>query len=310
MKGISYIFLMIVALTGCSSTPPDEAKSQALIIAEQTYLTKDYTVLWSTFESPMKDFSKDDIDEVQKAFEKKSPGDISIFFGALSILSGNLTGVIDIAGGTAGNIASSDHQASRSNWVVAIPKNQAVDGLQARNLANTTIQVTAIEMLKEYGIVLEKVIVKQKRKATFGATLYPETEYQIKGTGISFGFYESELYSQNEKYGLTEGTSTLIAADEQYISSHETIFTGTNGFNKKYFEENNIAPFNGVDGYEQYLKELTKRLPDGYMYYMSPRSSSTLVPAIYTKGNKYNFIQPDVEELLQQQGKLTKNQSQ
>ena len=112
MKGILYIFLMIITLTGCSSTPPDEAKSQALIIAEQTYLTKDYTVLWSTFESPLKDFSKDDIDEVQKAFEKKSPGDISIFFGALSILSGNLTGVIDIAGGTAGNIASSDHQAS------------------------------------------------------------------------------------------------------------------------------------------------------------------------------------------------------
>ncbi|MEH0690726.1 hypothetical protein H4F17_16965 [Vibrio cholerae] len=294
------VVLMGLALFGCSSYEPLGPKSEALLLAEQTSLMEPRTVLWQTTKSPLKDFSVEDIREIEKAFADRSPGDISLIIGTLSILTGNLTGVIDIAGGAAGNIATANHPAAYSHWLVAMPIDQAENGLEAKNLAQETIQRHAIELLEEYGVDLEKVVVKQERKASLtGAKLHPETEYRIKGTDISYGFYEREFYAHNDKYGLVEGRTSLISAEEQYVTSHDTQLSGLDGFNHPYLIENKIAPFDSADGFDTYLKELTARLPKGYMYYQSPKYSRTLIPAIYANGNKYQFLKPEAAAFIE-----------
>ncbi|GMQ46128.1 hypothetical protein [Vibrio sp. 10N] len=292
--------LIVTSLYGCSSSEPIGPKSEALLLAEQTSLMQPQTVLWQTTESPLRDYSVDDIHEIEKAFADKSPGDVSLVIGTLSVLTGNLTGVIDVAGGAAGNIATANHPAAYSHWLIAMPSEQAENGLRAKNLAQETIQHHAITLLAEYGVDLEKVVVKPESSASLtGAKIYQETEYRIKGTDISYGFYEREFYAHNEKYGLVEGHTSLISAENQYVSSHDTKLSGVYGFNHQYLIKNKIAPFDRPDGLDIFLKELTSRLPQGYMFYQSPKFSKTLIPAIYTDGKKHEFLKPDAAALVE-----------
>ena len=292
--------LIVTTLYGCSSSEPIGPKSKALLLAEQTSLMQPQTVLWQTTKSPLRDYSVGDIREIEKAFADKSPGDVSLVFGTLSLMTGNLTGVIDIAGGAASNIATANHPAAYSHWLIAMPRDQAKNGLEAKNLAQETIQRHAIALLDEHGIDLEKVVVKPERFASLtGAKLYPETEYRIKGTEISYGFHEDEFYAHNDKYGLVEGHTSLISAENQYVSSHDTKLSGVYGFNHQYLIKNKIAPFNNPNGLDIFLKELTSRLPRGYMFYQSPKFSKTLIPAIYAEGKKYQFLKPDAAALVE-----------
>lgn len=309
MKGIIVSVTAFLALSGCSSPSQQGPKSVALTIAEQTYLTQDYEVLWSTIESPLKDYSQEDIDGIQEAFARKSPGDTALIFGALRVLSGDFTGAIDLAGGTAANISTSNHPASYSGWFVAIPQAEVKDGQSAQIVARDTIQSTAIELLEEHGVYLEKVVINPERKSMIGATIYQETEYRIKGSDTSFGFYEDEYYMNDEQYEFVEGTTTFLDDKKQYVTSHDTRIGGVHGFNQTYFVENSIHPFSEPDGFDVYMKELTKRLPKGYMYYMAPKSSTTLIPALFIEGNKYNFIQPSVEQSIVHHTKATGEKS-
>lgn len=297
MKLLSLI--LSVLIVGCSSIEPVTNPSRAYTIANETYLTKDYSLYFKTYHCKLKDYSLEDLEQLKRATTKSSSaGDVAIAIGVFSILTGNFTGVIDVAGGTAANIANSEHRTARSLWFAAIPANEVENGLEATNLARKTIQNEAIKILEEHGVKLEKIITKSEREATFGAKLYQETAYKAVKTGAIYGFNLNEFYLQRENLAMVLGNTSFIDAQKQYVSSPETMYYGLNFFNKKYLIDNKISPFDTENGFEIFMLELTSRLPDGYFYYESPRSSRNLIPAVYMKGVKYQFIHPDIEKDL------------
>ena len=97
-KLLPSIAITAMLLTGCASTAPEKVvahefnnkNSYAMNVAMQTNLMTD--------NSGLRDFEKDEIDTVRKNINK-SKGSASKVIGVLGILTGNLTGVIDVAGG-------------------------------------------------------------------------------------------------------------------------------------------------------------------------------------------------------------------
>ncbi|PSV98316.1 hypothetical protein [Photobacterium iliopiscarium] len=294
MKKCSLLKLSLVLLpllVGCSTTKEVNNTSEAYNIANQTILTKDYRILLTKYKCPLKDYSADDVKAIQAAFEKRSPGNLSIAFGVLSLLGGDLmSGGIDIVGGTTSNIASSRHRSSNPTWFAAIPKKQAKNGLDATNQVRKTIQNEAINLLEEYGVELEKVVIKSERKAVFGGEISREVAYKVKNSDVVYGFHFNEFYLSNERVEMVEGRTNFIADKEQFVLGPETQFYGLNIFNKEFFIKNKIAPFDEKDGYDVFMNKLTSRLPQGYFYYSSPSESANFIPAIYKNGKKYLFL--------------------
>ncbi|WP_162062841.1 hypothetical protein [Vibrio taketomensis] len=68
-------------------------------------------------------------------------------------MTGNFTGMIDIAGGLTANIAKTPHVAKQSSWVVRIPLDDATDGMEAWRIAVDTIQENTLKLLATKGLL-------------------------------------------------------------------------------------------------------------------------------------------------------------
>jgi|GEM_PF-5391742 hypothetical protein len=311
---LSMLSSLFLGIAGCQSTPDVieptpfiTNASYAYNIANQTYLTKN--------DSPLRDFSKQEIADFKAQLTKKSGGDVSVVIGAINILRLDLTGIISIAGGTAANIANSKHQAAQVQWLIAMDAMQYTDGLIAKNAAVDTINREAMALLKEKGNTLTKQVLVEKHKATFGAELPKETLYTINGNTYSFGMFERSSSVDSDPFLV--GETNLINAKKQYVSTTTVKNAGVMSFVP--FLENKVIGYSGAEGYEQYLLDLTSRLPDGFYLYVPSfpvdvkmtikegedwtckecrqwqqfRRSDVVVPAIYSQGKKYEFIKPE-----------------
>ncbi|WGV98864.1 hypothetical protein QF117_02570 [Vibrio sp. YMD68] len=310
-------------LLGCTNKPVDivpiaynNSQSEALNKANQTFLTQSYKHGFDTVKSPLKDFSQQEIEDVKTSLSRSSGGGASLFFGTMNILTGNFIGAIDVAGGAAAEMAHSNHVAAHSQWVVALNAKEFSDGLEAKHHASNTIQMTAIKLLEEKGNTLTKVFLREEGKATLtGARIAPETAYVLNDSLRLFGLYESEFYHDKGEFKL--GKTNLVPYEQQYVSVRDSkVFGGVANF--KSFIDGDVIGYEGVDGYEQFLLDLTGQLPEGYLLYIpsfpkaialsvesmedwSCRScrqgksyilNSQIVPAIYTEGRKLEFIEP------------------
>ena len=313
-----------LGLSGCSVTKkPIEPRafnshySHAYNIANQTYLTRDYSYAGNTILSPLKDFSEKDIKDIESRFNENKGGNISIAMGFARILTGNLTGALDVVGGSAANISESRHPSSTSRWIVIMPSKDAANGIDAKNTAVKLIRNTALKILEQHGNTLTKVTLKKEGKATFGAKIYSRDAYTINGSNMLFGMYQDHYL--DTKNGMTLGKSNLLPlTNEDYVSTSTTNFNGSGVFNFAIFVKGYVKGYNGVKGYERFIEDVTSKLPEGYYYYSAPFPrgdiatlekgtdwtckkciksqryvlESEIVPAIYTQGKKYEFIKP------------------
>ncbi|WP_278183627.1 hypothetical protein [Vibrio misgurnus] len=324
MKAWKVMFsLSVLLLAGCANPPEvvepiayNAKHSEALNIANQTFLTKSYKHGFKTVKSPLKDFTQEEIAEAKTALTKSSGGGASLFFGALSLATGNLTGVIDLAGGTAAAIANSNHVASYPHWIVALDATQFENGIEAKNHASEIIQNTAKTLLEEKGNTFKKVVLREEGKATLtGAKLHESTAYTLNDDLRLFGFYHNDYYREKGEFEL--GRTNLVPYEQQYVTVRESRVDGDiGGF--KSFLDGVVIGYEGIEGYEQYLLDLTARLPKGYLLYLPslPKANvvtvekvedwpcftcrktssyfwrTKFVPAIYSEGKKLEFIQP------------------
>ena len=321
---VGFIMLSTV-MAGCASKqepvkprPFSDSNSYAYNLANQTFLTRNYEH-GKTIKSPLKDFTQREIQESETNLSEPSNGGFVSAIGIAKILTGNLTGVIDVAGGSAASIAHSNHPSSYSHWVVAIDADGVENGIKARDIAVNTIQTAAIKVLEKKGNTVTQVIVKKEGKSTFGAKLYSKTAYVLDGEDVLFGMYQDDYY--NNKRGLVRGETTLIKSKNQYITDATSLLYGTDVFNFNLFIDGYVKGYTGLKGYEQFILDVTKQLPAGYLYYAAPLPkgaittkpisdswsckkcrksevyvlSARVVPAIYTQGKKYEFIKPEIK---------------
>jgi hypothetical protein len=292
MKKIIFA-LAIASLSGCASAPKtitpvpfDSTHSFAYNIAAQTDLLMDH--------SPLRDFTKEEVAESKaKLKEYSSPSKV---FGVAYMLMGNLTGIIDVAGGGITDMALAKHTASKSRWIIFIPKSQFKSNKEAKDYIITSIDLAAEKALSKIGPV-SKVL------STDGDMTY--TALKVGGKNVTVGLVEP---INHESITLTE----TMAIDEVTHSQVEAYSYGTT--NGVHLSKNIIAttPTISIANVElnktfmtgdELNTNITKYLPKGFYLYSPslPRSIgdnktytdlSIQTPAIYTQGHKYEFVKP------------------
>ena len=143
-------------VTGCSSKPErveprkfESNHSYAYNIANQTSLLRNG--------SPLKDFTPEEIKSARSALNKNGGGGLSVGIGVIKILTGNLTGAIDVVGGKSANISNSKHHASFSSWIVSIDAKGIRNGFDAKNHVSEEIKRATMEVLESSGHRVEKI---------------------------------------------------------------------------------------------------------------------------------------------------------
>lgn len=327
MKRLSFLAFWAVILSGCSSSsiepktevqpvPFSGGNSFALNIANQTYLRQPYTWGLETYQSPLKDFTEEEIKAIETSLENNR-GNASYVASVISLATGNLMGAtIHFAGGSLEKLVTSDHIASRAGWIIAVDSSLYKDGVAANTAANKLIEDAVLKTLKEKGNILTKVIFKEEGTATFGGKIYGRTGYVIgEDKKTSFGLVSDDYQNKN---GMKLGKTNLIDADSQYVTIWNTPSLGLGSI--YLFHDNKVKGYEGGEGYEQYVKDVTAKLPKGFYFYLpsfpqtgyrvveniedwacstcgkkfSYRMLNILVPAIYTQGKKYEFIKPQI----------------
>ncbi|MDE1237837.1 hypothetical protein [Vibrio aestuarianus] len=294
MKTISAMIGMMTVLSGCVAKPEpvnpvpfSDKNSYALNIANQTVLTRN--------DSPLKDFTHDEKDEITLAIGRaQSGGDTSLLFGGLKLLTLDLTGVIDVAGGAVSNLAERSHPVGSFHWLIEVDATKLSTEEDAQDYILETLEKVTVEQLSKYGSVSKNSV------------LEGFFTYVINHNGKEYSF--GGLQRERSKQGL------LIKRNYQ-ISSNRNIDTYTYGISKSDHLLNNylvgpVSPLsfaveskNDVDLTEFY-KELTSKLPKGFYLYMPSLPQykvdkitytdyAEVLPAIYTQGKKYEFIKPE-----------------
>ncbi|CAH0533611.1 hypothetical protein VST7929_01481 [Vibrio stylophorae] len=322
---LAYSCLVILSLMmlGCASEPEvivpvayDSTHSEALNMANQTYLTKSYTFGFETRESPLRDFTLAEIEEVKTALNKPKKGGGLMLIGLIGLASGDITGALGVASGGISSISNSDHVAAHSQWVVALDATPFKDGFEAKRHASRVVRETAIALLEEKGNKLVPIIMREEGEASLtGAKIHQESAYAINDPLRFFGLYYSEFDMLQEPFGY--GRTNLIDAPNQYVSTREANIMGDVA-NFKSFIDGQVKGYEGLEGYEKFLLDLTARLPQGYLLYMPsfPQGgvmtvtqvadwtcyscqniehymlNAQVVPSIYTQGKRYDFIVP------------------
>ncbi|GAM71750.1 hypothetical protein JCM19236_6333 [Vibrio sp. JCM 19236] len=311
LKKIITISCLGLLTVGCSSTPDVDlsSASPAYNKAYGTYLTEPYKFGGRTYKSKLRDFSEDEAKEAERAFEKSSGGNVSILFGGVALLTGDLTGAIDVAGGAAANIASSRHPSARSGWVVSVDASSAKDGIEAKKIATSVIQSATVNLLRSKGNKIEMVVTKEAGVAKVGgAEIPPKTAYQLNDA-VLFGMNNDHFYDDKRGFELNKDKSA-------YVPTGNTIWWGVDVANYMAFDKGYVKGYEGIEGYEQFMEDLTSALPSEYMYYSSPVPRQLLIenkdksswacsdcleeesfllytqqiPRIYTNGEKLDFI--------------------
>lgn len=293
---ISSIGLLIVSLSsvGCSSNrsntpqPFDIDKSHALNIATQSSLLDGGGLLPR---SPLRDFTKEEVEEVSINL-RRNYSSMNKVIGAVSILFGNFSGIIDVASGYAMDFGNANHQAADPRWLIVIDKNKFGNSEEALGYANKVVLDQILILLNKYGAVKEKF---NKDKSIN----YYEITVNGNATPVGMGGFtnrkpivESRLFYKDAK--STPQDSWLIGFDNEYQSSfyNVPVVTAANSEIKDL----------DIDE-EEFYKELTSNLPDGFYFYVPafPRYSdgnthytdlSAVVPSIYHRGVKHSFIKP------------------
>jgi hypothetical protein len=288
--------LATLGLTGCASAPEpveprefSENNSYAYNIANQTALTRN--------DSPLRDFTQEEIDEAKTNLVRKSGGDAALFFGSLRVLTGDFTGLIDVAGGSMANLANSGHIASESVFLITVKKDNFKTKLDAARYMVNTINETAQDTLGEYGEV--------KKALPYQSQIYTGTAIDNgKGEDIPFGLVSLIEINENT---IEERTVNLDGREELVYSY------GFDRTNVNVGEVLIVPPtpliysveVEQID-YSEFYKDFTSQLPEGFYVYTPsfPRAHydnkvytdrSVIVPAIYTQGKKYEFIKPEVK---------------
>lgn len=178
------------------------------------------------------------------------------------------------------------------------------------------IEEAVLETLRDKGNVLTRVITRKAGKSTFGGKIYEDSMYvlgedQLTGFGLdSLGY--------DELTGMQYGKTNLIDAEQQYVTVWNT---SNRPIGSLYlFYKGHINGYDeGVEGYEQYLKDVTAKWPEVFFLYLPSlpqigyrkvadvedwscatcgdtyfyRMYNVLIPAIYTQGEKHLFLKPN-----------------
>lgn len=280
MKIKATLAAVVLGLVGCKSTPEvieprplDTNASYAFNVANQTVLTRN--------NSPLRDFTLDESEEIQ--LSRPDGGDASLFFGTLSILTGDLTGAISVAGGAAANIANSEHPSSISRWIVVVPTTKFNDKDSFQRFVIESIEKANTETLAELTGKEIDVVLREATKTYF---------YSIGGVENGWAYKKN----MNDLSRSWVDSTVNYNGESIYIYGNERLAYGVSPF--AYIDKDN------PDSYEEYLKSVTSKLPHGFYYYSTSYPQAWAqdnklynvfepVPAIYTQGKKYEFIKPE-----------------
>lgn len=278
--------LTALALTGCQSTSEpveprefDTNASYAYNIANQTALTRN--------QSPLRDFTQEEVNDIQTKLTRPSGAEASVVLGSLSVLTGNLTGLVNVAGGGAAYLANSDHMASKARWIIALPKENYPSAEAAVEYARAQIRQSQEHVYSKLGVVEEKR--NEKTKATYLTVSSNNKTIPIGGVvstkrtplvteGLFMGEMSYLIGFDTEPYpSFMKPTDPLLAAIELSLTKDVT---------------------------DEVYSELTMGLDDNFFLYVpsfrktsalgkSYTSTQLIVPVIYTQGKKHEFVKPE-----------------
>lgn len=286
-------------ITGCASTLPEvvnthefnKTNSYAMNIAMQTNLMTD--------DSGLRDFDKEEIDDVRRNINK-SKGRTSKVMGTLMILTGNLTGIIDITGGYATDLALSNknkyHQAANSKWIVTLDPHDYISGSEAYKGAVKAIENATKTVLGKYGEIKN---VAHNNKYTIYAINHNNKNYML---GVS----NNPTKTLKVKNVSLDGK----AAKPLYVTGIDNKYSQIGFYSLEVFE---LVKAKGKTE-DDILKEITALLPRGYFYYRPSFETNTIpksdfgknvtyintnavVPSIYAQGKRYDFIKPENKKI-------------
>jgi hypothetical protein len=295
MKKLGLTLLLVTVVSGCNSTPDetqplefDTNNSFALNIAKQSSLTSGGGL---HSKSPLRDFTQEEVDEV-RANVHKNYGSASKVLGTLSVLTGNFTGIIDVAGGYAADFGNSNHQAVKPRWLIALDKADFQSKEAAYVYAHQTVVEASVDLLGQYGTVIRKV------NDNSGSQYF---ELDVSGTRSVVGLVSKvELRTK-----VTEGefySSSSSSAVDSYLIGFENKMHSTFNNVPIITIANNVIESLDVSE-DVFYKELSSKLPKGFYLYMPSFPKFTaydhhytdleaIVPSIYSQGQKHDFINP------------------
>ncbi|BEI26502.1 hypothetical protein KKIDH5335_48340 (plasmid) [Vibrio fluvialis] len=290
MKPILIAAGLGLTLVGCKSTPKpvelipfSNEHSYAYNVANQTVLTKN--------DSKLRDFTIEEVDAINVPTQHKG-GDTSVLFGSLKLLTLDLTGVIDIAGGAAANLSADHHTAGKARWLIKIDKSKFSNQRDAALYAKESI-------IKAYEEVYKKSLsTKLTVEEVKGGTLYNYVAVMNSGEEVSL---------QNAVWDMPNGDKfDFIAEDGSYY------YIGYSNDNKNYSSfrmVSNPIVYNYKNEQNQvditaFYMDVTSNLPESFILYtpsfekiytkeITLTDLTQRVPAIYQSGKKYEFIKPE-----------------
>ena len=278
--------LATTVLMGCQSTskpieprPFTNEHSYAYNIANQTLLTRN--------NSPLKDFTPEEIEDARTKMVKASGAEASVVLGGISMLTGSLIGIINVAGGAAGALAHSDHEAAKSRFIIVLPQDSFSSKQEAMEYIVEKTHRAAFEAFAKYGEVKEESKggysllyingnpIGVLTKETYQDAYLQEREVDINGN-------KSLVYTYGVENDHRKWNNTLVMPPSPLIAS--------------------IGGEQSID-YSEFFKSYTELLPKGFYIYTPSfpvakdgtytySDYTQIVPAIYTQGEKYEFIKP------------------
>ncbi|UPQ87072.1 hypothetical protein [Vibrio sinaloensis] len=293
IKSITVTLSMLAVLSGCAAKPEpvnpvpfSDKNSYALNVANQTVLTRN--------DSPLRDFTQQEKENITLAIGRaRSGGDTSMLFGGLKLLTLDLTGVIDIAGGAAANLADRDHDSGRDQWIIEVDATKFTSELEAQRYILDTLDKATLETLKKYGDV-------SKRNIKDSGFVYvindDKNEYNMGGYQLNSpkkGLLSLRTISIDQKVG--EFYTYGIKNSDYLVENHLVKATSPLSLSVRTKKDIDLT---------EYYKDLTKNLPEGFYLYIAAMPQfrvnnttytdySEVLPAIYTQGKKYEFIKPE-----------------
>ncbi|GMQ49661.1 hypothetical protein [Vibrio sp. 10N] len=276
-----------LVLSGCQSTPEpveprefDSNASYAYNIANQTSLMRN--------DSPLRDFTREEVNDVKAKLTRPSGAEASVVLGSLTILTGNLTGIINVAGGGAAYLANSGHTAANSRFIVVLKKSDFDSKLDAANYIVRVTHQAATQALTYYG----KVEIETDDSPFDILTIDGElsglvTAKDVRAELLQEGHFEvdgeiQEVYTYGVTFGNNDASHLLVTPPSPLL----------------------LASTKNEVRFDDFYKRYTKALPSQFYIYTPsfPKARgnkkvytypSVIVPAIYTQGKKHEFVKPE-----------------
>ncbi|WP_210499808.1 hypothetical protein [Vibrio crassostreae] len=296
MKTLVWLGAALI-LTGCTSThtrsyvegvPFNSNNSYALNIANQTSLVDGGGL---EANSPLRDFSQQEVDEVKTSVQK-SYGSAAKFLGAISILTGDFTGVLDVAGGYAAEFGNTNHQAANPRWIIALDEKDFNTKEDALTFAEQEVEKASIIAFEKYGDVIRNV------NKSNGAQYF---EIEVNGKRAPIGIVSNPKDIVSVELGEFFYKNSVIPVDSYLIGFTGEVYSQFGRVGMPTIANNSIDDLDLRE--EDFYKDLTQLLPVGFYLYIPsfPKYQSgdmvytdleAIVPSIYHQGVKYNFIKP------------------